>query len=454
MTRGDEPSLQRDEVEAIVARVCFPAAEAEPTPGRVGLEVERFPILSGPGGRLTIDGPGPASAAILARCVGLGGRETRRGLPVFPCDGGGHLTFEPGGQLEHATTACATAAEALAEADRVGALVTDAFDRASSVLASAGLDVWHDAETIPLQLDCFRYPAMDAFFSALGSVGRVMMRHTCSLQVNLDLGPVTERSEKWLLANLLSPILTATFANSPTESHVSGRARAWQVIDRTRTGFPAALVDGSTAEPVAQITAAALSADVLLIRTGPETAVPGRPGWTFAHWLSEPDPELGAPTTADLEYHVSTLFHEVRPQGRLEFRGIDAVPYLWRGVPVTFLVGALEDALTRSRLLGLLESHRSTLPGLWQRAAAAGVSDPAFCAVAVEAWSYALAGAARLPSGYVLPSALRDAEAFLERFTLRGRCPADELRERLAEGPETSLAWAAEPVPEPARGAR
>jgi glutamate--cysteine ligase len=75
------------------------------------------------------------------------------------------------------------------------------------------------------------------------------------------------------------------------------------------------------------------------------------------------------------------------------------------------------------------------------------VADPELCALAVETWSFALAGAGRLPAGQVPPGALAQAEAFLDRFTMRGRCPADELRDVLAAGPAPALAWAAQPVP-------
>lgn len=40
------------------------------------------------------------------------------------------------------------------------------------------------------------------------------------------------------VANLLSPLLTATFSSSATPSSASRRAQTWQVLDPTRTGFP------------------------------------------------------------------------------------------------------------------------------------------------------------------------------------------------------------------------
>ena len=457
MTRADDqPGLRLDDVEAVVAETCFPERPDERRPGRVGLELERFPIhrdgRGAPAGRCSL----ATTMEVLERFGGprLGARGERRGLPAWRLSGAGDLTFEPGGQIEHVTNAHATAAEALAEVTSVSGSLAGAFDAAGGSVASAGIDVWNDVESVPLQLQSWRYPAMDAYLAARGSLGRVMMRHTCSLQVNLDLGPPGDRLERWTLANLLAPLLTATFASSPVDGGVCGRAAAWQVLDSTRTGFPVGFSDASLEDPVSQMTASALAADVLLVRTSDQTADPGRPGWTFRDWLTDGHPEYGRPSAGDLAYHLSTIFLEVRPRGVLEFRGIDAVPHPWRSAPVILLVGALEDPVARGRLIELLEPARSDLAGLWHRSARSGVADPAFCALAVEVWSYALAGAARLPDDYLPTGGLGDVEVFLERFTLRGRCPADELREQLIRGPAVSLAWAAEPVPEDARSSR
>lgn len=447
--RFDEPALLADDVESVVADRCFPERADERVPGRVGLEVERFPIrrdaAGQAAGRLVL----ADTVAALQPLVGTGltGSEDRSGVRTFGITGGGQLTFEPGGQIEHVSEPHDTAAAAQAEVEAVGALLAESLDAHGVSLASAGVDVWHPVREVPLQLGNYRYEAMDAYLSSRSSVGPVMMRHTCSLQINLDLGPESQRADRWVLANLVSPLLTATFAASPAPGLVCSRADVWQTLDPTRTGFPRALVDGTSDDPVRHVAEAALDADVLIVRTGAGSAAPGKPGWTFHDWLRNGHPTFGPPTTTDLRYHLSTVFLEVRPRGRLEFRGIDALPHTWRMVPVTLLVGALEDIGTRHRLRELLEPHRPHLGAMWRRAARSGVADPAFCAIAVEAWSYALEGASRLPAGYLGSGALQQAEAFLERFTLRGRAPADELRSRMMQDSREALAWAAEPVP-------
>jgi len=444
-----------DQIRQIVADTCFPTGPVAAglqtstggtsTGGHVGIELEAFPI------RVAADATPTERIPIhelrhLLEPPAPGARAGPGPDAAWHLDGGGTLTFEPGGQLEHSTAAHLGPAGALAEVDAVAATLAATLQPHGVVLAAAGVDVWTGGAPAQ-QLASPRYPAMAAYLAERGPYGAVMMRDTCALQINLDLGPPAESGERWLVANLVAPIACATFAASPGSGVASGRAVAWQRLDPTRTGFPPGLVDGSSDDPAGQLTEAALAADVLLLRRPALRCQPGRPGWTFADWLRDGHPEHGRATADDLRYHLTTLFLEVRPRGFLEVRAVDALPARLRAVPVVLLAGLLDDARARAQVRAVLEPHRPRLPDLWARAATAAVADPELCALAVETWSFALAGAGRLPAGHLPPGALAQAEAFLDRFTMRGRCPADELRDALAAGPAPALAWAAQPVP-------
>jgi glutamate--cysteine ligase len=111
------------------------------------------------------------------------------------------------------------------------------------------------------------------------------------------------------------------------------------------------------------------------------------------------------------------------------------------------LAGLIEDGRARAAGRAILEPHQTALPELLRRSAIAGLRDPVLGALAAEVWQLALEGAGRLPPGYLDADGQRQAADFLDRYTLRGRCPADELREALAAGPAAALAWASEPVP-------
>jgi glutamate--cysteine ligase len=417
-----------------------------PSPGRVGLEIEWLPVQLGPNGlpvgRLRLPELLELLDELFIRDETAEPRAPRYLLPRC-----GVLSFEPGGQLEF-SGAPASGAAAVSEAARIGRALAVAFHRRGAAMAAVGLNLWLDRADVPLQLTAPRYMAMHAYYALRGAQGTTMMRNVCAIQVNLDLGGVNEWRDRWLAANLISPLVCATFANSPGNGVVSARAYLRQRVDPTRSGFPRKLVDGSSDDPVEQVAQAALDADVMLLRTEPGAAGPwshGRPGFTFGQWLRDGAGRHGRPTVEDLRYHLTTLTPEVRARGWLELRAMDALPARLRPVPVALLAGAIEDPAARARTLTTLGAWRPRLPELWHRAATLGLADPEIRALAATVWSTALDGAAQLPRGYLDLGQLELAERFLDRFTVRGRCPADELRSALAANPAAALVWASEP---------
>lgn len=270
-----------------------------------------------------------------------------------------------------------------------------------------------------------------------------MMRHTASLQINLDLGPEGVWQERWLAANLLSPMLTAVFACSPGERAVSSRARAWQRLDPTRSGFPPLLTGGAGDDPRAEWAEAALMADVMLIRVGDDHFAPGCPGFRFIDWIDNGHPRYGWPTLGDLRYHLTTLFFEVRARGFLELRAGEAVPAALRPAQVVFASSILYDDRAREEAIALLADRRSDLNGMWRRAAIDGVHDDELRTLACRLWEIALAGARRLPSGWISKENMAATKAFIDDYTARDRVPADQFSELMAEDPARALTWAA-----------
>lgn len=431
-TRDPARRLRRDPLREALAATILPNLDGtDPDASSVGLEVELLPVRVGgngaPGGRVRLD-------------------ELRYLLgDAYP----DRLTFEPGGQLEISGACHVTSAAAIAEADEIGGHLAAALAPHGVALAGVGLDPWHHVDDVAQQLVAPRYPAMATYLARRGPAGAVMMRNTCALQVNLDTGSGSTFRERWLLAHLIAPLLTASFANSPSREAtgpVNRRALTWQRLDPTRTGL---LVDGpaaAAAEPLDVVERAVLRADVLLFRTS-DGAVPGEPGFTFADWLERGHPTHGWPDHEDLRIHLSTIFHEVRPRGWLELRSIDALPPQWRSVPVTILTGLFYDPAARGAALAALQRILPRLPELLRLAATVGVAHSGLCAAAVETWSFGIEGARRAPLGAEDDRAIRRAERFLDHFTMRGRAPADDLRQLLRHDAADALAWLAEPVP-------
>jgi glutamate--cysteine ligase len=409
--------------------------DSDPVVGRVGLEAELFPFWLAPGGR-------PAARLALVELIGVidgidgaaRNPEAMDGRPSWQLDGA-LITEEPGAQVEVAGPPLPDADTALTELERVVDRLHEAFQRAGAGLAAAGLDCWSDDDDVPVQLQVPRYEAMTTYFNRRGGrQGHLLMCASCSLQINLDLGPPEVATRRWLLANLASPVLTAAFAASPLGDAVNGRAMGWRGLDPTRTGVAPPLIEGAD-DPLTHAHADAMRADVLLVeRDGRVFA--GQPGWAFGDWVRQPHHRFGRPTTADLSRHLTTLFPEARLRGFLEIRGVDELPRRWRAAAVALVTGLLYDESSTEAALAVLHPHRGQVPELLERAAHRGLGDPTVHQLSRAVLDIALAGAGRLAI-----AATDDAAAFLDRFTHRGQHPSDELREALDRGPASALAW-------------
>ena len=375
--RSLDPTLSSlpDAAEAVAA-FSWPK---RPPDDRYGIEIEAFPILhgpTGPGDRLRLHGPGGA--------VDLVDRIADEGLVIhkrptddlaYPTADGGRITFEPGAQVEHSTAPHTTVNGLAAEVDEVWDSLERGFGSAGVALIPLGVDPWHQVAEVPQQQRAERYLAMDRYFESRWPAGALMMRNTCSIQVNLDAGSGRVRDERWLAANLLSPVVTAMFASSPNPGGVSARAQAWQAIDPTRTGLPT-FVSDDDASPESDTIDKALSANVMFV-TRDGRATPVDPGWPFSDWVERGHPEFGRPTSADLGTHLSTVFPEVRPRNStLEMRAPDALPRRWWMVPVVVLSALLYDHEARGQTIEMLLPAAPHLGSLWKRASTVGLNDP------------------------------------------------------------------------------
>jgi len=451
-TKDPRAAVSEDEARRRAGLTAFPEPIGAADQTGVGLEPELFPIVVGPSGE-------PRERLVLTRPNGIGVVQIVDGLAFdageilprigrpphafyYPLSNGGRLTFEPGAQVEHSTAVQPNAAAALADVDHIISMLRRGFSADNVRLAAVGLDVWHDVAEVPQQLRAGRYTAQAAYYRQRGHWGAVMMRHTASLQINLDLGPEGVWQERWLAANLISPMLTAIFACSPGPDAVSSRARAWQQLDPTRSGFPALLTSGAGNDPREEWADAALNADVMLIRAGDEHFAPGCKGLRFIDWIKDGNIRHGWPTVDDLNYHLTTLFFEIRARGFLELRAGEGVPDELRPAQVVLASTLLYDDHARSEAIALLADHRADLDKLWCRAATHGVHDDELKSLACRLWEIALDGADRLPGDWIGAENLAATRAFIDAYTARGRVPADRLSELLDEDPARALAWA------------
>lgn len=385
-------------------------------PDLVGIEAEVFAMAGFGADRVGLFGPG--GAVHIAAHMGQTTPSDRDANPILDLGTMGEMSFEPGAQLEHATRPQPSASEAIDDVRTVRTALARSAAQLGRQVVACGTDPWHFADDIPQFLPGPRYKAMADYFQSKGHAGPGMMRNTAALQINLDGG--RHLLSRWRTANLLSPFLTASFSTSSSPTAASRRARIWQALDRTRTGFPdlgrpglEGLIDWC------------LAADVMMLRRD-GTSRPFPPGVRMVDWITSPG-SYPPPETDDLRYHLTTLFPEVRlRQGVLEIRAIDALPARLVAAPVVLLVGALYDPPTLAAISAVLEPFGPRCHELWVRAARRGLADHEIFSTALQVWRLALDGAQRCRTK-VRTDHLREAEAFVEQFTLRAASPGTDV---------------------------
>lgn len=368
--------------------------------GTVGVELEWLvvPLVPRPG-------PPAATGELVGR------------LPALP--GGSRVTVEPGGQVELSSARAASAGAAVAAVAADVAVVRSHLAGLGLGLLGMGL---HPDGPRPLVRPSSRHRAMDTYFSAAGPAGRTMMTATASVQVNLDAGPAEQHRDRWTAAHRLAPVLAAAFADSPVAfGRPSGRRSArlgtWAAIDPTRSSPAWRPMQGCDSW-----VRYALDARVMFIRTDDGRFHPVPERLTFAGWIAGGH-ALGHPTTADLEYHVTTLFPPVRPRGWLELRFLDALPPPWWPVAVAVTAILLDDEAARAEA----SAAAAGVADCWSEAARWGPAHPALARVGRRCFDIALAA---LAGGHGDPAMVGPAASYVDRFVARGRCPADDRLDR------------------------
>jgi glutamate--cysteine ligase len=387
------------------------------TPRRIGAEVEFIPVESLSGRRCPIEAGSELATLPFLRRYGLkqGWREgwTSKGTPCFSSPIGGSLTFEPGGQLEYSSPPCSSASGLLALLRAVVLPLRAAAAGEGIDLLPVGIDPINPAEQAPLLIHAHRYARMAEYLERRGPAGARMMRQTAAFQVSLDFDD--EPWLRWRVLNAATPYVTAIFANSPIYAgertdHQSTRAQVWRDLDPTRTGIPY-----DEQDPVGAYLEFALAAPAILY-----PAIEGDPR-PFGEWLVRANP-----TPDEWHDHLSTLFPEVRPRGHLELRSADSIAPHWYAAPLALTAGILYDPAALRATADLLGTPDL---GLLERAGRCGLHDPAIASMAADLFEVALQGCRGLGPRYFHPSDLEQATAFFERYTRRGRSPADDMLE-------------------------
>jgi glutamate--cysteine ligase len=425
-----EPPLSEAAAEAWIPRTCFKNGP----PSQIGVELELLVVDARHPDGLAAHYPGHRHPELLLDLAAGGGLD-------------GQLTVEPGGQVELSSRPGPTVAQTIDVVRNDLAVLRARAARSGARLIGFGVDPVRPPVRI---VDQPRYVAMEQYFGGWGSAGRVMMCSTASVQVNVEAGvlppptngarrpapagiglpagrsapsPLQGIRQRWDLLHAIGPALVAAFANSPRRAGrptgwKSTRQAVWMRLDPARTGVP-------TIRPGEELewafTRWALDAPLLLVRRdhAPWTAPAGV---SFRQWLRRGRgvvPDRHPPTPDDLAYHLTTLFPQVRPRGHLEVRFIDAQPGQWWTVPPAVIAALLDDETAADRA----RHACAPIEGRWRDAARAGMDDAELARAATRLLEIAVGALRAAPANTWLAGQV---EGYLDRWTARGRCPADD----------------------------
>ncbi|MFN3540366.1 MAG: ergothioneine biosynthesis glutamate--cysteine ligase EgtA [Rhodococcus sp. (in: high G+C Gram-positive bacteria)] len=370
---SNEKSLglsSRPAAEAYVSKVCFKLGP----PALIGAELEWLTALD--------DGTRPTLPALAAALGVHSPRSIDPESPALSLPGGSIVTVEPGGQVELSSSPYLSVSQLSLMLDADARLLRDILGKAGIDIASVPADTARAPERL---LVLPRYCAMENRFTTIGPFGKLMMCNTAAAQVSVDAGrDRAEVAARWHMLHVIGPAFVAAFARSPELSGApagrwaSQRMRAWLELDSSRTDSSRTSVP-NTGDPITGYARWALDVPLLCIQ-GATQNWEAPPGTTFAQWVDDPDIIGRPPTYSDLDYHLTTLFPQVRACGHFEIRYLDAQPDGQWVVPAA----AFEALLSTPELVARATEIGGGTAGRWLDAARVGLADRELRTAATE----------------------------------------------------------------------
>ncbi|HVG39711.1 MAG TPA: glutamate-cysteine ligase family protein [Pyrinomonadaceae bacterium] len=280
-------------------------------------------------------------------------------------EGLGHVSVEPGGQIEFSgrerSTIKAAESDLRVFVNRLNAAAAEQglifLTLGYDPLRTIGEQHWYPKR---------RYDLMRPYLAARGARAWDMMTRTCAVQVNLDYLDEDDLVRKFILGNRLAPIVTAMFARSPFEQgrpsgYKSTRAAAWLQTDDVRCGLaPLALRDSFSLEDFVDYT---LRVPMIFTRRG-QTYSGANLNRSFGDYLATSDNNEPPPVGGDWIDHLTTIFTDARIKRYLEVRSVDCQPVTFALAAVALWKGlfddraALQEALRLAPQLGVAEAAR------------------------------------------------------------------------------------------------
>ncbi|MCC5963730.1 MAG: glutamate--cysteine ligase [Rhodobacteraceae bacterium] len=335
---GGGPIENKAQLAAWLAAGCKPKDQ-----WRIGTEHEKFGYCRDNQLPIPYDGPRSVRAMLEGLRDRFGWAPVLEGGHIIGLEkDGANISLEPGGQLELSGAPLETIHQTCDEVNEHLRQVHEVADTIGIGFIGLGAAPEWTHDQMPM-MPKGRYRLMTDYMDRVGTMGKVMMYRTCTVQVNLDFASEADMVQKMRVALALQPVATALFANSPffegrPNGHKSWRARVWRDLDPARTGMlPFVFEDGFGFEAWVEY-----ALDVPMYFVYRDGRYIDALGQSFRDFLQGRLPALPGemPTLSDWADHLTTIFPEARVKKFIEMRGADggpwrrlcALPALWVGL--------------------------------------------------------------------------------------------------------------------------
>jgi glutamate--cysteine ligase len=432
---GGGPIEHHDQLAQYLADGCKPKAD-----WRIGTEHEKFGYCKDTHKPLPFLGKRSIEAV-------LGGLRDRYGWAPVTEGGfliglekdGANVSLEPGGALELSGAPVETIHQTCDEVNVHLAEVKSIADEIGVGFIGLGAAPSWSHDEMPL-MPKGRYKLMDAYMDKVGTSGKMMMRRTCTVQVNLDFSSEPDMIQKMRVAIALQPVATALFANSPffdgkPNGHKSWRARIWRHLDDARTGMLPFVFD----EDFGFERYVEYMLDVPMYFVYRDGKYVDALGQSFRDFLKGQLPALPGetPTLSDWADHLTTAFPEARLKQFIEMRGADGGPWRRLCALPAFWVGLTYDQEALDAAYDLCKNWDTETREQWRVAASvdglqAKVGGQSMHDIARECINIAelgLKNRAMPGAGGMVPDETHFLNA-LKDSVETGKTPADELLEQ------------------------
>jgi glutamate--cysteine ligase len=432
---GGGPIERHEQLAAYLESGCKPKED-----WRIGTEHEKFGYCKDTHQPLPYEGERSIHAMLSGLRDRFGWKPVEEAGKLIGLEkDGANVSLEPAGALELSGAPLETIHETCDEVNQHLREVKEIADGMGAGFIGLGAAPEWTHEEMPL-MPKGRYKLMDAYMGKVGTMGRVMMRRTCTVQVNLDFGSEADMVQKLRVALALQPVATALFANSPflegkPNGHKSWRSRVWRDLDDARTGMlPFVFDEGFGFEAYAQY-----ALDVPMYFVYRDGKYIDALGMSFRDFLKGELPALPGekPTMSDWADHLTTAFPEARIKKYMEMRGADGGPWRRLCALPAFWVGLMYDQSALDAAWDLVkgwdaETREALRVAASEQALQAEVGGIRMHDLAREVVAIADAGLkarAKPGAGGLVPDETHFLNALKDSLE-SGKVPADELLER------------------------